>query len=67
MDGIREAPSFSLLFERSNSTIRAYLRSTSKRDFVVIPIAVLVEPALSRRRLRLAGVPFIAWVTCNTC
>ncbi len=43
------------------STVLSYLRSTSKRDFVVIPIIVLVEQAISRRRLRIAGVPLMLW------
>jgi len=43
------------------STIIGYLRSTSKRDFIVIPIAVLVEQMLSRRKTRLAGLPLMAW------
>lgn len=43
------------------SAIRSYVRSTSKRTFVVFPIVVLAEQALSRRRLRFAGIPLMAW------
>lgn len=43
------------------SIIMKYLRSTSKRDFVVIPIAVLTEQILSRRKLRFAGIPLMIW------
>jgi len=38
-----------------------YLRSTSKRDFIVIPIAVLIEQTLSRRKVRCAGIPLMIW------
>ena len=60
-DGVRDVPTCRSPFARSKSTIRAYVRSTSKRDFVVIPIAVLAEQTLSQRRLRFVGVPFMAW------
>jgi len=43
------------------STMLGYLRSTSKRDFIVIPIIVLIEQAIARRRLRVAGVPLMIW------
>ena len=43
------------------STILKYLRSTSKRDFVVIPIIVLIEQAISRRALRFWGAPLMIW------
>ena len=38
-----------------------YLRSTSKRDFIVIPILVLIEQAISRRRMRPWGIPLMVW------
>jgi len=43
------------------STIMRYVRSTSKRDFVVIPIIVLIEQTISRRRLRFWGAPLMIW------
>ncbi len=43
------------------STISSYVRSTSKRDFIVIPIIVLIEQAISRRRLRARGIPLMIW------
>ena len=41
--------------------MRMSLRGTSTRTFVAIPAAVLAEQALSRRPLRRAGLPLMAW------
>lgn len=47
--------------ETAASTVVRYLRSTSKRDFVAIPIMVLIEQAIARRRLRIWGIPLMIW------
>ena len=49
------------LLDSAASMIGRYLRSTSKRDFVVIPVIILIDQAISRRRLHLAGAPLMAW------
>jgi protein-S-isoprenylcysteine O-methyltransferase Ste14 len=41
--------------------MRLSLRSNSTRTFVAIPAAVLAEQAISRRPLRLAWAPVMAW------
>jgi protein-S-isoprenylcysteine O-methyltransferase Ste14 len=41
--------------------VRPSLRSNSTRVFVAIPAVVLAEQAISRRPLRLAWVPVMAW------
>lgn len=43
------------------TTARTYLRSTSKRTFVVFPLAVLSEQAVAKRSLHFIGVPLMAW------
>jgi protein-S-isoprenylcysteine O-methyltransferase Ste14 len=40
--------------------VRLSLSSTPARTFVVWPVVVAVEQALSRRRLRIAGLPIMA-------
>lgn len=47
--------------ERVVKVVRSYLRSTSKRSFVAIPIMVLIEQAVSRRKLHAIGLPLMAW------
>ena len=41
--------------------MRPSLRSTSTRTFAAVPAVVLAEQALSRRPLRLACAPVMAW------